>query len=44
MPYILYYGTEKGMANKEDIFCGKPYADEMVRLVYNPQYPNRIRM
>lgn len=44
MPYILYYGTEKGMANKEDIFCGKPYADEMVRLVYNPQDPNRIRM
>lgn len=40
MPYILYYGTEKGMTNEEDIFCGKPYADEMVRQVYNPDAPD----
>lgn len=43
MPYILYYGTEKGMTNREDIFCGKPYADEMVRQPYNPDEPNILR-
>lgn len=28
------------MTNEEDIFCGKPYADEMVRQVYNPDAPD----
>ena len=43
MPYILYYGTEKGMTNREDIFCGKPYADEMVRQAYDPHVPDVLR-
>lgn len=30
-PFILYYGTELGMQNKETIFSGKPYADLAVR-------------
>ena len=40
MPYIMYYGTEKGMMNSEDIFSGKPYADEAVRDCYNLLSPN----
>ena len=31
MSYILYYGTEKGMAHRENRFNGEPYADEQVR-------------
>lgn len=30
-PYLLYYGTEKGMSHKGDRFSGEPYADEQVR-------------
>lgn len=30
-PYIMYYGTEKGMTHAESIHNGKPYADEQVR-------------
>lgn len=30
-PYLLYYGTEKGMTHKGNRFCGEPYADEQVR-------------
>ena len=30
-PFVMYYGTEAGMANKESIFSGKPYADLAVR-------------
>lgn len=30
-PYLLYYGTEKGMTHKSDCFSGEPYADEQVR-------------
>lgn len=30
-PFVVYYGTEVGMTNKETIFSGKPYADLAVR-------------
>ena len=30
-PFLLYYGTEKGMTHKSDRFSGEPYADEQVR-------------
>lgn len=30
-PWLLYYGTEKGLANEKTIFDGTPYADERVR-------------
>lgn len=30
-PFLLYYGTEKGMTNHYDRFDGTPYADEQVR-------------
>ena len=30
-PFLLYYGTERGMTNKTDVFGGTPYADEHVR-------------
>lgn len=30
-PFIVYYGTEQGMMNKESVFSGKPYADLDVR-------------
>lgn len=30
-PYLLYYGTEKGMTQQTDRFSGIPYADEQVR-------------
>jgi len=31
MPYIMFYGTERGFTNDKDIFDGTPYADERVR-------------
>ena len=43
-PYILYYGTEKGMMNRRDIFCGEPYADEDVRGCYEPGAPNVLAL
>lgn len=30
-PYLLYYGTEKGMTHNGDRFSGEPYADEQAR-------------
>lgn len=30
-PYLLYYGTEKGMTHRGNRFSGEPYADEQVR-------------
>ena len=30
-PYLLYYGTEKGMTHNGDRFSGESYADEQVR-------------
>lgn len=30
-PYLLYYGTEKGMTHRGNRFSGEPYADELVR-------------
>lgn len=30
-PYLLYYGTEKGMTHSGNRFSGEPYADEHVR-------------
>ncbi len=30
-PFVIYYGTEKNMMNKETIFNGKPYSDLAVR-------------
>ena len=30
-PYLLYYGTEKGMTHKFNRFSGEPFADEQVR-------------
>lgn len=29
--FLMYYGTEKYMVNKEDVFSGTHYADEQVR-------------
>lgn len=39
-PYVMYYGTEKGMCNEEDINSGKPYADEYVRQCFDNDAPN----
>lgn len=38
-PYIMYYGTEKGMTHAEDICSGKPYADEQVRQCFDSAVP-----
>lgn len=32
MPYLMFYGTEKGLTNEITIFDGMPYADERVRM------------
>ncbi len=32
MPWLMFYGTEKGFTNKQTIFDGTPYADERVRM------------
>lgn len=41
-PYIMYYGTEKGMTHTESIENGKPYADEQVRQCFNLEIPSVI--
>jgi len=31
-PFLMFYGTEKGLTNIQSIFDGTPYADERVRM------------
>lgn len=41
-PYIMYYGTEKGMTHAESISNGKHYADEQVRQCFDYDMPSVI--
>lgn len=41
-PYIMYYGTEKGMTHAESISNGKPYADEQVRQCFACDAPSVV--
>ena len=43
-PYILYYGTEKGMAHKDNRFSEKSYADEQVRECMKWNYKSFLKI